>query len=1502
MDTLVSLVESVDSVDALDVTALVHGLKNLDEVRHTAEVLLDAYNNHSGTSREVLQKQCVMRSLAEVLEYVHTRYTRSTDASVTPATSMFWRNQTREKAVPASAIDSQWAFTPDDYLLLSMFLNETATTTDATTFAFWSRATVVVFPPATEIVFPSLDTNRVLAEKACVDGDDEAETTRASLESELHSLREIVAKRFTTSVDSLRRVTSYEYARRSLQSSVWALLGSLAGHGSSPAGERVVQELEAAVEGMVQPLFAALQEPIPGSHGRTADAVGVVMSGGGGSRSGKKASPILLTALLQEVEDVLWAISHIAVSSSSATALQASNSHELLCSRAAAFVVELLLKFAQQYIALQQHHQMESMEREGAGCDDDVRGTSRGAKKDVFRVYHVQRSVQRVLSVGLRLRHVTPVTGRGGGGTEVCLVSDAAFSALQAALSAFGGAVFVVDPVSQATMEEDSDHHGTPTVDGEDRTPLSAWGAESGDAGRLRECRRVLAPPHHLTTSGVMAGGGGDGDYDFFNEEDSGALLGRREAYLKTSLGPVTASALVDMVMLTVSHMDFLSEDAIQDLHRRGLEQMQLAAAYQAQKEEVEKLRQMERQGVEAIPAGKLIEHVKDSAALHTRGMQILRKVSARSRLERAAFTSVLGAYQHVRGEAEARVRLTQALISRCLVQMPLSLADSAMDELLLHLRRELTRAQAQRETAANGTGVTTTANLNADLAPLFLASSYYQLTLQVLFMYFATQAPMHERSATWNSALLIGGGASAVHGEDDVAGLDDVGAGAGSEIMHSEAGFSIEVDSPIAFLYDDDVYRASQYIGRKRSRDDPEAGGGAGDEDAAAPARLSTERQEFGFLNDTITAPSTYSHMLCRVLELIRTARLNLVLLDVLLQAPVLTRYVWHHLYKNFCLSADKASCVIGMWLLRNLAVRRPVYRTCAVNILLQLCLSTHDYARRFAIKEIDQLLSTTTPQGTPVLDQTAEGHLLRYAKKQIFAIPAYHRSSSSKLKRTHDGGDAGNTDEAAALAGDTDEATAKDRVRMSAVLNRRLGLFLMLCARQPRELFPALLEVFQQCVERDNILMMQLLPENADLRRMMQHLLKTDTFSFVTDVMPLLRKRCREARSLVQSMLWAVREQIGVMAQELTSAANGTAPSADRTDAAKPASSIATLEALRNISNAIVGHAKAMYELSGIPLGTSAESVSLLDIRYVAPFLSFLSAAELKQTYLNSFLLFVQVQLQFQRHYHTAFHRLSAKERTYVLDATELHAFEVQVLREVFVKCPVSFQDGVPRGLTRVDFFVYLHRAPQESQSRLASSTLPNPLHGDALGSTTGGVLDGAYSDMEPSAGAENEKKKADALPPISVGTTKEVVNLCFELTRSFDNKTVEKLYGPPEVQKALLELVHPPPVPSQLMATVLQAATLFLRSRYVEFITFVVQTILTPLERASVWDTDPQLWKGVILFTERYYRECSNFFVNLPDQVLTQALREHPQLCEYFKEEHGNNAAFMHILGSL
>lgn len=1479
MDSVLQSIELAGGAEEVDLSPI-HSISSIEEARQYLEQLLDIYNGADGTAREEMQKQSVMRCIVAILEVVQQRlYGGAPPRSIEGVLLPILHRDGDSRGMDHLQ-DTAWQLADDDVLLLAMFLNEAATTTQQLLFRYISSAVIVFF----QLAIPRVYTAAVMSSS------EEAET-RASVVSELQSLRLIIAKRLTTSVVELRSFLCYRDATRCLSAALWSLLLCIENAEAQKAAVAAVDEL-------LSPVYAPLQEQLNPGSGR---GTGAATTGSAVSAASSSSSPLLLTSIFQYFEDILWATLqlHQTFQKRDGGTEGGKGIAELVC-----HFISSLLGFCQQYIAHRQQRPVGDAEDTGRGAGGSGSGGYGSKHIDVFRVYHVQHSIQRLLSVGLHLHSCT----KSG------LLPVSLLQGLQAAVSAFGGEVVVFDPYITATpanvlrpplQEPAFVSNDDDTVDAAERKEAATWLQTDGENGRLRECRSILAPLHTATVDGGMGGADVVGDVDLLYDEEV-ALLGRREPLLKSSLGPVTASALVDMVMLSVSRMDYLSEDAIHELHRQGLETMQLTAAYAAQREEVEKQRQMERQGVEAIAPGKLIEHVKDSVALHARGTNILRRVSARAKLERAAFSSILSSYAFIRGEAEATVRQTQALIGRCLVQMPPSLLDSAMDELLLQLRRELARAQRQKEAAvaaaakASSDGVPPPARpAGGELAALFSETSYYQLTLQVLFMYFAAQAPMADRSAMWGLAALNG-----LHVDEE----SSFGGAAGSNEMRTEATLSIQADSPIAFLFEDDVNRVSQDIGQKRSREADDAGhgelgGGLGDDDDGLSGG-----NDFCFHNDSAAAPSLYSHVLCRVIELIRATKLNLILLDVLLQAPVLTRYFWYYLYRQLCLSTDKASCVIGMWLLRNIAVRRPVYRACAVNILLQLCLSTHDYARRFAIREVDKLLSSTTTSGKAVLDAAAEEQLLLYAKKHLYSIPAYHRSSTgSRAGVKRQGGD--EDGDAAVPEMEESQSTAaqsREREKMMVVLDRHLGLFLMLCARQPRQLLPSLLDVFQQCVERGNSVMMELLPANVDVCRMIQHLLKTDPSAFVVQVMPQLRRRCRDARPLVQSLLWAIREQLEAMAQEILTAGH------TGVDPHSAAATHALLERLCGISAAVVGHAKAMYELCVIPLGDGPgdgrgadTAAGLPDIRFVVPFLSFLPSSELRQTYLRSFLLFVQVQLQFQRRRQpVGSYGVTAAERSFVLPPAALRPFASVVLRELLVKCPVPFTDGVVRGMTRVDLFVQLHRAPQETITSAAS------LHGlsSSVGGSGGAVLDGAAMDEAATLGRSGAKLSAEAtatpppLPPISVVTTKEIVQLCFELTRTFDSSTVEKLYGPPELQRALPLLMHPPPVPSQLMATVLLATTIFVKSHYTDFINFAIQTVLIPLERMSVWETDAQLWKGVVLFAECYYRECATFLVNLPDQVLVQALRDHPQLCSQFKEDHENNATFAHILAGL
>lgn len=1417
-------------------TKALNSCESMEEAKESVYALIDAYSSGAASSGEAgvpsagdVYRTTVMKAIAAFMHFAEQRA-----GSFTPPDA--------------------WQLAMEDHLMLAMFFNELATITQPALFEAFCEAVQVLFRLSLPIVYAaslsSLD-----------DTDAEAMSTQASLRAEVSALRVMMARRLVASLEASGRRKSALFlsALDCLQQSVWAML-SAADSVTEEEAASLQTDLSNAMDDLIGPLQTALHEQLQANTAQPRDV----------SHTLRTASPLLLAALFSRLEDVFWRCAQCSTAAPAQDSTCTSVA-KVVCSR---LLGELLAVF-QRYLTLQQHKQVES----GAGNAGDPTASHIGrAVTDVFRVYSVQRAIQRVLSVALA-------------GETAALVPSALQSGASAAVAAFGGAVAVVNPFNppppplaqlqsswtEAALTREAStwqvHKEPEEEEAEAAAAASLDAASPTNESRVRPCEDILLASNRAMDVGGLAAVLGDADLDALDDEELallGGLFTGRDAPLKSSLGYVSATALVDMVMLSLSTLGLMSEEEIQELHVQGLQTMQYEAAKRAQREELERLRVIEQQGVEAIPAGKLIEHVKDSANIQSKGMQALRRPTTRARLERAAFTSILRSYQYVRMEVEARVRDTQALIARCLVQMPPMLADSAVDELFVQLRKEL-RLEQQQKTSPKGTTTSIVAR----------TASYYQLMLQALYMFAAAQAPIRDRGA---NPLLLLGGASAVNAEDQLVGLDD-GSASGPLLLRSTASFLIDTENPIAFLHEEDTRLSSYQGSRKRQRelDGEDGGGGEGDAEQTAM----DDEEAFRFYNDTAAAPCAYSHFLCRVLELVEAAKLNSLLLDVLLQAPMLTRYVWNYLYRQFCLSTDKVRCVIGLWLLTNLASRRPVYRICAVNILLHLCMSTNEYARRLAIKQVGTLLSSLGPDGKPVIDDEAEGMLVRYSKKQLAAIPAYRLASGSSaaaaLKLESMQSDA---DTAAALS-------SREVKKLSDQLNRHLGLFLMMCVRQPHQLFSVLLDVFRQCVERNNEAMVRLLPQNVDVRRMTQHLLRTDTSTFVMTVLPYLRRHSKDAALLVQSMLWAICDEL----REMCTAAAALAA----TDAA---SASVAMEDYRRVAAALLGHAKAMFETSSIPLGDSDHNAVLHDIRFVAPVLSFIPTQELKQTYLRAFLYFVQVQLQYQRQFQHTTPNLSAKERSYVLTSGELRALITSVIREVMVKSAVDFNDGVQRGMSRVDFFVYLHRAPQES-AKLASGGYGG---GDSAQPSRpaeeGGVLDSFQREhtAEEDALQRNGNNAASSLPPISVVTTREIVSVCLELTRTFDSATVEKLYGPEEIQKAIKKMMHPPPVPSQLMATVIMAAAIFVRNRNTDFIRFVLQTVLTPLERASTWESDPQLWKGVLFFAEKYYRDCSSFLVNLPDQVLTQALREQPQLCEYFKEEHGNNASFGHILGNL
>ncbi|EPY25402.1 hypothetical protein AGDE_11805 [Angomonas deanei] len=1033
----------------------------------------------------------------------------------------------------------------------------------------------------------------------------------------------------------------------------------------------------------------------------------------GGSAGGVRGSVLVASSLLTRVEELVWILAP-SKASAELDALHSECYQDLLNS-----VLAVLLK----YITDQQH---KGVGQSGTGAE--------GGAGDVFREYSVQLSLQRLLSTALFL---FPTYGAADVGTPPW---SSLKSGLLSAVNFFGG----VTPVTQSPLEEKE-----PTSSASEENP---WRTD----GAVLPCTCVIpVKEEHVTTI--------ENEEELERLDDNELLLigDDKGTLLKTTFGLVSPRILVDMVMNSVARLPLgISVDGIRQFHLEGLQHMQFLSAKRAQREEYERARLIEREGIEAFSPSELITQVKNTGTVHQQGMQLLRRPSSRAYLQKCAFLSVLHSYPFLDGEGEARIRATQALVARCLVQLPSTLFDGCVDQVFLLFSSELATL---KENSVNCMEVVSK------------SSSYYQLLLQILFMSFASLAPFEERTSELSLQL---------QSEDSPA---------ASLTFQVEA--KVDIENPVAFLQEKDTSQPS-YSGKKRTREEADA----------EPSGV------FNFANDTRAAPSNYSYILCRLLELLYESQSIALLADLLVQAPGLPRYVWNYIFRHFCLPPDR--CKVGVLLLKYLAVHREVYRVCAINLLVHLSVSSNELARRCAIVTINSLLQMKTGQrGANVIDSETERLLLHYAKNHMTVIPNYVPSK----KNEHE------------------EEIGPEQLVLDATdkCNRQFGLFLMLCVRNPKELFVALMDTYVQCVEQNNVVMTSVLPENGDVKRMTQRLLEMDPQGFATTVMPILVRYSKKGSLLVQSMLWSICDTLRELAK--------TVPIAE----------------LSKIASVIVENAKSMYKNATIKTG----SFSVPDIRFLAPFLGFLPKEELRSTYLVSLLYFIQVQLQFKGDKST----LPIQTQSYILSPSELNTFMVKAVKEIVVKCSIPFQDKVPRGMSHYEWFVYLHCKPQE--------LLTDP-----------SVVSGS-------------------MPPISATTIRTVVSLCLQLTKSFNQATTEKLYDWATVERAIRTIVSTTPVPSQLMATVIIATDMFVKMNLPEFVRSMVQHVLMPLVRQAVYDTDPEgLWMGVLVFCENYYHECSAFLIDLPDVVLTKALRERRRLRELFTEEHGNNAMFARILGNL
>ncbi|CBH13830.1 hypothetical protein, conserved [Trypanosoma brucei gambiense DAL972] len=1357
----------------------------------------------------------------------------------------------------------------DDYILLALFFNEISTVGDVQLFSLLTEAVTALFRQTAAVAFKS----------ALPPSSNETEdcSSITSLRGELQSLRFVMAKRLVGPSNASEFVSKqHQRHDTAMQLKVIdclrvLLLSLLEVSNSEDATLAAVKEMqkdgtgnEAAlqaarqvVEGLLLPLSTAVDALRPHVTNNSSGKGRLLVTPQPNGAHGTAVSPLVLVSTFRVVEELLW---HCAG--------RATDDSIVVVGR---FAANRLLTAVQQYLVLQQQKSVES-----TGTESQEKPA---AAFDVLRAAGPQRAIRRLLSVVHRQLPVFPSIE----------------SAVTAAIGVFGGQLDVDDPLKLTNLQQDgvgaeNGCNNATDVSGDNRICAAKWeeAPSSSATSRLRECEQILPAP----SSDAVVNEGAAADFDDPTLMEDGADGGPRETLLKSTVGPLPANALVEMVFLSISRLDIMNEQGIQLLHMQGLQQQQYEAVRRAQRAELQRLRRIEQQGVENIPVGRLLEHLKESTAMYAAGAQLLSNESGLATMQRAALFSLLDAYDLLVDAQEGRVREAQALIARTIAQMPSSMMDSALDAVCARLKKELAAASSFQKTRG-GSPV-------AKVPPL---TSAYQLALQVLFMLYSAQAPVHEHDG---KALMFAVSPSSAF------------ANMGGEMqLQSRAVLTIDTENPVDWLQAPDMQ--SSLTDRKRPRDDGSSFGG-NDLDSFHRERVSgseeaqsaTDGPSRFFREDSIQNPCVYSHFLCRMMEVLTEGEMPVLLLDLLLQCPRITRYVWHYLHKHYCLSPEKARCLLGMWLLKSVAARRAVCRRYALNSLLYMTTSRSEYPRRLAVKQLGALLASSVGlDGRRVIDDNVETLLVRHAKRQIAAIPVTRlptavTSSGSAVAKQEEG-------ETTMTGGDAAETRAKELQKLTEALDRHLGPFLMLCARQPRELIPALLDVFKECVERQNTAMVQLLADHVDVRRMCQRLFQTDALSFMSNVMPYLRRYSNSATMLVQRILWAVSAELRSMGK------GGEVSAAD----------------LEGIAAALLGHARVMYENSEIPFvyhgalasnGEPADVVSvqespasLHDVRFIAPFMSLIPMEELKRTYLRSFLHFVEQQLQ-QRAEETM--DIDTTPESMRMSEEEMSQLIRDVAQEVLVRSPVQFSDGSPRGVSRVDLLVYLHHATRgvrdgdayqnkAHQSSPHSTVVETPMRTHA---ETRGILsssgpqspDGSVVGNNAKARtAEGETSRIAENLPLSALTTKEVICVLLKLRRTFDESTTEYLYGPAEIKGAVRQLMKntgATKVPSQLMATLIFACGLHPPRAAVDLVRFVHQEVLLPLAKDGTWEKDVQLWRGVLLFAEMHYRECSSFLVNLPDQVLIEALRVRPQLCEYFREEHGNNAYFGHILGSL
>ena len=436
--------------------------------------------------------------------------------------------------------------------------------------------------------------------------------------------------------------------------------------------------------------------------------------------------------------------------------------------------------------------------------------------------------------------------------------------------------------------------------------------------------------------------------------EDGDNNIPPEKQELQSSIGLVSLSELVEMVILSVRHID-VHADSMQSLHLSGLKAMQLAAARRAQAAEWDRIRRQDCEGLVSASCGELIARTKNGPMAYVSGEAFLERGPARSVFLKHGFFAALQSFESLRQpknrSSEHTIRSAQVLISRALSKLPESVIDLGHDAVLELLQDDLRyRGSQSRE----------------------LVTSSFDLVMQTLFIKFSVLlltpsagASAGGMSDAFDGGAVLRGAAAGTGGGGGLSG--DSSATAKNNILESAEAGVIDTENPVSWVYETEQ-QASSRSGGKRSRDDG----------------------SIEYANDTVDVPSSYGHAATRVLQLLLDEKRHDLFIKFLLECPAVTRYVWNFILTTVCMSSEHAA--LGVVALTQVAVSRPFLRVEALSALLHLSTGVRLESRRLAVVQVGKLMMSGN-----VLDTATEDLIVRFAKRFVSRLPLLRSNLAS-------------------------------------------------------------------------------------------------------------------------------------------------------------------------------------------------------------------------------------------------------------------------------------------------------------------------------------------------------------------------------------------------------------------------------------------------------------------------------------------------------------------------